>query len=156
MSRVHSVGFRFAGVVLLVVLPALVGCGKRTGVVTGKVTYQNQPLTSGAVIFHGTDGRVDSGAIDSEGRYTIPQAPIGPARVTVQVGQSGPVPRVSGPGRTAAAKHPGDAKAGTHPSKAGAPQGKPLVIPPKYQDPTQSGLTWTVTGGNQTYDIKLE
>jgi hypothetical protein len=145
------------GVVLLLVLPALAGCGKRTGFVSGKVTYQGRPLTSGSVTFHGADGRTDSGSITPEGNYTVPQAPVGTAKVTVLVRPSRPgrLPQ-EGPAKETP-KHPGEGKAGKHPSAGPAAQaGRPQVIPKKYEDPNQSGLTFTVTTGKQTIDIPLE
>jgi len=128
----------------------MAGCGKRTGVVTGKVTHQGTPLTSGAVVFHGPNGQSDSGNIDAQGNYTVSQAPIGPVKVTVDPGPARlPPPRNTGPRKES--KHPGE--------KEGAPPPPPprrVVIPEKYKDPNQSGLTFTVTGGQQTFDIKVD
>src|SRR5262245_47087761 len=141
------------GVVALLFLPPLAGCGKRTGFVSGKVTHQGQPLTSGAVIFHAADGRSDSGNIDREGNYTISQAPVGPVKVPVDTGPARPVPppKITAPGKDPP-KHPGD-KAGANPPAA--PPRK-VVIPEKYKHPDQSGLTFTVTGGKQTFDFKVD
>jgi hypothetical protein len=34
--------------------------------------------------------------------------------------------------------------------------GKHVAIPPRYQDPEKSGLTYTVRAGPQTHDIDLQ
>jgi hypothetical protein len=136
---------------LLVVLLSLTGCGgKRTGFVTGKVTYQGRPLTSGAITFHGEDGRTDSGAINAEGNYVVPNAPTGAVKVTVvvRVVKSIAPPR-SGPGGTAT-KHPDEGK------QPRAPAVVPVVIPARYEDPDKSGLTFQVRAGKQTIDVPLE
>jgi hypothetical protein len=46
-------------------------------------------------------------------------------------------------------KRPGSEEA--HP-----PAGHYVNIPNKYRDPTESGLTYNVVPGSQTFDIKLE
>jgi hypothetical protein len=152
MSRVLAARFMLCGGLLLLFLSSLVGCGRTTGTVSGKVTHQGQPLTSGAVIFHGADGRSDSGHIDVDGNYTVSQAPVGPVKVTVDTGSARRVspPKITGPRRDNPAKHPGE-KSGTNP----APMRK-VVIPEKYKDPNQSGLTFTVSGRRQTFDIKVD
>jgi hypothetical protein len=126
------------------------GCGQPTGYVTGKVTYQGRPLTSGAVTFHGEDGRVDSGPINSEGNYVVANAPSGTVKVTVVVRQVN---------QKAVSKRGPGAKSPTHPDQAKQPPAetaKPLIIPPRFADPNQSGLAYNVTGGKQTIDIPLE
>src|SRR5262245_45677289 len=137
-------------VVLLLFLPSLAGCGaKKTAVVSGAVTYKGQPLTVGAVTFHGADGRIESANIDPQGNYTMSQAPVGPVTVTVAVSQPrlAPVARDNRPGGKPV-KHPGEEQAG--------PALKPVNIPGKYKDPSSSGLTFTVNQGNQTINLPLE
>jgi hypothetical protein len=136
---------------LLLLLLAPLGCGKRTAFVTGKVTTrQGQPLTSGAVTFHGADGRSDSGNIDSEGNYSVAQAPIGTVKVTVDTGppRTRVPPTIKGPGGKPTA-HPGEKGDKAAPVKR-------VVIQDKYKDPNQSGLSYTVTGGKQTINIEVD
>src|SRR5262245_22036371 len=142
-----------AWVVLFLFVTALPGCGagKRTAHVTGKVTYKDRLVTSGAVTFHGEDGRLDSGQIDHEGNYTVAQAPVGAVKVTVVTARARQAPQ---PGR----RLPGGGKSGEHPGTPpeATTTGKPIVLPKKYQDPEQSGLTYTVAPGKQTIDLRLD
>lgn len=154
MSRTLSGGLRLPVWVVLL-LPVLAGCGgKRTGFVTGKVTFRGQPVTSGAVTFYSEDGRVDSGQLSIEGNYTIAQAPRGVVKVTVVPGQPRPAPKLnkSVPGGVSSVEHPKTEQPPTHGARAGAPPN----FPKKYHDPDKSGLTYTVTGGEQTIDIRLD
>jgi hypothetical protein len=157
MSGVFSTRFPSCRwVLVLLLLSPLVGCGKGTGFVTGKVTYQDKPLPSGSVTFYGANGQTDSSSITAEGHYTIPRAPVGPVKVTVVTGlpPAGPPPVIKGPGGDKPAKHPGEGKTGA-PAGTGSARHH-VVLPRKYEDPEQSGLTFTVTGGKQTIDIPLK
>src|SRR5262245_8421596 len=154
MSFVRAVRFRLGGVVLLSFLTAFVGCGRAPGTVSGKVTYQGQPVTSGAVIIFGADGNADSGRIDHKGDYTVHQAPSGPVKVVVIPGKPArtmpalPLDRATGRPKEPPAKDRGGVLVAPPPGKGDFPQ--------KYQDPDQSGLTFTVRGGRkQAFDIAL-
>jgi hypothetical protein len=61
------------------------GCGGDVprGRVSGKVTLNNRPLTAGQVLIIGDNKRSGSAVIQPDGTYTIPDAPVGPAVVTV-------------------------------------------------------------------------
>src|SRR5262249_59053460 len=65
------------------ILLAVCACGSETATVTGKVTFQDKPVTSGSVVFYGDNGQVDSGLLDAEGKYTIARAPVGVVKVAV-------------------------------------------------------------------------
>ena len=107
-----------------------VGCesgGPATGSVSGKVTYEGQPLTAAFVTF--VDDEIGSGAsakLDASGNYHIPSVLIGEYTVAVQ---NMPPP----------------------------PGGKfvELDIPDKYQDLESSGLTATVEEGKNIADFSL-
>jgi hypothetical protein len=115
----------------------LFGCGSKPGSVSGKVTYQGKPLTSGLVIFIDKDGRVSQPAgIEVDGSYVADNVPLGPVAVCVE----------------------------THPLSGGdggpnAPQDQPrpryVPLPAKYKDAKQSGLTLDVKPGPNVYDIEL-
>src|SRR5712692_7061457 len=77
-SRALAVG------VVLVLLPAVAGCGARTGAVSGKVTFNGRTVSFGIVAFIGPDGGVASSQIESDGSYRIAAAPVGPVKITVQ------------------------------------------------------------------------
>jgi hypothetical protein len=132
------------------------GCGiggKPTATVTGQVTYNGTPLSGGAITFHGEGGNVRSGYVDAGGMYTIVGAPVGPVTVTVVAAQPTAPPDAGGAGSKGGSK-----TAAKHPSgKTGGPiVGSGVTIPPKYQDKSQSGLSYTLTSGKQTIDIPLK
>ncbi|MEA1951645.1 MAG: hypothetical protein U9N87_09680 [Planctomycetota bacterium] len=126
------------GLSLLVLL--LNSCGGRpTGVVSGKITYNNQPLSLGTVAMIAEDGTVASGMI-SDGRYKVEEVPVGPAKIMVHVYPPSPM------------MHPPTGPA------AGAKQKPRLTfvpIPDRYTDASRSGLTYTVAKGPQTHDLVL-
>ena len=119
---------------LLVCMSWTVGCGPAEpprGSVSGKVTYNGQPLASGAVAVIVT--LIDEGAgegasarIDSSGNYHIPTILAGEYAVAVY----------------------------NEPPQPGGKVVK-LDIPDKYQDVLSSGLKVTVKEGKNTADLKL-
>jgi hypothetical protein len=137
------------GLVAALLLLATVGCGRKTGSISGKVSYNGKPLPSGSVAIYGEAGGVASSQIEGDGSYTIQRAPLGPAKLTVVTPRPHAQPRRSGRDR-APSKGPGGEQ------RAAAPEPKPVAIPEKYQDPQQSGLTYTVKPGDQTFDIDLK
>jgi hypothetical protein len=127
---------------LLAILVCVGGCGSSTPVVRGKVTYKNNPVTSGEVRFlseTGLPGR--AGLISSAGTYEIRDAPLGDVKVAV-----------------ISYKSAGAAKAtvGEKGKKSGSRPGFESAIPAKYADFAISGLTYTVTSGSQSFDIELK
>jgi len=131
-----------AGVaVVLLASLAAAGCGggRNVAPVSGKVTYAGEPLANGTVAFVGEDGRTDSSPLKEDGSYLIAKAPIGPVKIGVQTFP--PSPMVIRP----------DAP----PSAATKPNLKYVRLPPRYNDPNKSGLTYTVQPGPQTHDIPL-
>ena len=132
---------------LAIVLVAL-GCGPSTATVTGTVTFRGRPLPAGTVVFHGPDGRTGH-ALIADGRYTVEAAPLGPVRISVRAhaGRPAGMPGLNGKVPPA----PKEAAAGIE----GPPDGKHVPIPPRYQDPETSDLTYTVRAGDQTHDVDL-
>jgi hypothetical protein len=57
----------------IVLISAVVGCSGSAASVSGKVTLDGQPLTTGYVSFHpdGTGGAPANGQIDAQGRYSL-------------------------------------------------------------------------------------
>ena len=58
------------GRALLPVLAAC-GCGRSEATLRGRVTVQGKPLTTGTVLFLGSDNRVATGSIGPDGHYNI-------------------------------------------------------------------------------------
>jgi len=87
ISRIHEgcemrKRYRSHGLAFVVVLLA-VGCGSRTGDVSGKVLYKGKPLSGGSVTFFHSKG-ASSSRIDNDGSYTVFKVPVGEAKITVQ------------------------------------------------------------------------
>jgi hypothetical protein len=114
------------------------GCGAPNGNVTGRVTHKGKPLTSGTVTFLTAGNKVFTSQIASDGSYTVLKLPAGPVQIGVQIPPAFTYDDPQMPSASPAA-------AAT----------QPITIPPKYHDPSTSGLTLDVTGANQTHNIEL-
>lgn len=135
--------------VVFLVLVLMAGCGNPKGSVSGKVLYQDKPLTGGYVTFIQEKGPSLSAKIQSDGQYRIDKVPLGEVKITVQPesatgaaqGYSEKQPRLP--------KSPGDME------KMLRPQTQ-IRFPQQYSDPEKTGLTYTVTKGSQEHDIVLK
>ncbi|MCS7238681.1 MAG: carboxypeptidase-like regulatory domain-containing protein [Thermoguttaceae bacterium] len=116
----------------------LAGCGGREAVrqmcsVEGTVTYQGKPVTGGFVVFTNLPARVvQSGQLDSEGRYRIPEIPVGDYQV-----------------------HLGDPPPPAPDEAGAADRPQPLNVPNKYKSASTSGLTAKLSPGKNTCDFTL-
>ena len=73
--------------VVAVGLAALAGCSRSgTSTFHGKVSYGDQPVTSGVIYFLGPapDMRMGMGTIHDDGTYTATDVPVGQVRVSFQ------------------------------------------------------------------------
>jgi hypothetical protein len=94
----------------------------------GRVTLDGQPFTAGSVVFVGSAGSTVA-EIQSDGSYHATNVPLGAVRVLL------------------APSGPSGARAG----RGAAPR----PAPPRYQSANTSGLTLTVSSGDNPYDIVL-
>lgn len=128
-------------------LLAGVGCGAQPSRVTGKVTFDGQPLPAGRVTFlcDGQGRPAITAAITETGAYEIAHAPVGRARLSVQTfkPRSKPAPIL----------HP---VTGALIPDEFAETGPYVAIPDRYRSPQDSGLECTIVPGPQTFDIVLE
>lgn len=125
------------------------GCGKpaTTASVTGNVTVAGKPVTGGMVRFYANDGRSVGGQIDSSGRYSVADAPLGANKVTVVTSH---LKGTGKPDRFAdMSKPPEDALPD--------PQAPPVYveIDASYESVDSTNLTVTVTGGENSIDLNL-
>jgi hypothetical protein len=129
----------------------LVGCGAPPKAsVSGTVRFKGQPLPSGTVLFHGADGRVEHSLISAEGKYTIEDAPLGLARITVKSHGAAP-PKVPLAGKEAPKMPPELA-----PRPEDLRDSNYVRIPGRYLNPDSSGLRYEVRPGSQAHDIELQ
>jgi hypothetical protein len=139
---------------LLFAITAISGCGGGKGEVSGRVLFKNEPLASGRVTFLCQTGTKE--VFSSEivkGKYTISGVPVGPVKITVETFP--PAPAASVPTKIPGGLPP-DIKGLPEPGAPPAPREKFVAIPPRYGNLGQSGLSYTVTQGEQTHDIPLQ
>ena len=136
----------FPWLLVTAVVATVTGCGVQTGDISGTVSLEGQKLPSGRIVFlcEGGSKPVLMSSI-RDGSYAVNEAPIGPARVTVETFEltTTPVPNmISSPS-------PPDQQA------EGAVGAAYMRIPARYKTPTTSGLTHDVVSGNQSRDFDL-
>jgi hypothetical protein len=96
----------------------------------GRVTLDGRPFTAGTVVFLSPSGSTVA-EIQSDGSYRATNVPLGPVRVLLA---------------------PGGPSAAAPDGRGPAPQQAP---PPRYRSADTSGLTLTVSGGDNPYDIAM-
>ena len=113
---------------------ALAGCsgGKSTmkNEVTGVVSYKGTALPGGSITFYSKKDSAQKATalIGDGGKYTMPNAPEGDCKISVQ---------------------------GPTPSSDSSVKTKPIALPPKYLDPDKSGLSFSVGSGKQEKNFDL-
>ena len=140
MSYIRSLAGAFA-------LFVLAGCGAGTTDVSGSVTYKGKAVTSGFVTFASPSGVAASAEIRGDGTYAATGVPTGPVKVAV-----------GSPDPTTAPAADGGRKAGPKAAtKSPPPKAEGWVpLPAKYGRPEDSGLTVTLSGKPEVYNIKLD
>ena len=136
---------------LLALLVPLGASGCSPGTVTGTVSYNGKMLRGGNVTFISTAGkRSATASIQEDGTYRLDKVPPGEVTVCVETASLKPA-------EGATARHykapPGMQAPGGLDEDPASKHYTP--IPEKYSKPEESGITYTVKGGSQTFDIKL-
>jgi hypothetical protein len=150
------------GARLLFLVPVCVvlasGCTKgnrsANATVSGKVMYNNAPVTGGTLLFHAEGAGLTPVLIKPDGTFVGTDLPVD-KEVTVTVETEILNPNKAKADYGAAAGHPGG---GVSPMPAGTPTGSGgayVKIPHKYTDKTTSTLKKTLKSGNQTWDLEL-
>src|SRR5262249_42747738 len=141
------------------------GCGGPSGVVSGKVSYKGTPLNAGEILFLTEKGQLLRSTIDPEGNYSISKVPAGTVKIGVLPAMQGPpaptVMRGGPPGSGRPPEIPLPKEGGPPPEfrdafKPKAADPKLKDFPQKYKEPETSGLTYSASGGSQTYPIELK
>jgi uncharacterized protein YxeA len=148
---------RLLAVVLLIGVSACASKRIAPGKVTGLVTYKGEPLKSGNLTFHTKDNKGNyQSSLNTDGKYEVFELPVGTHDVTIETESLNPNRKVPTYGGAM-----GKGKAGEQQRvMMGAPDPKTLAerwraIPKKYADPKTSGLTATITAGNQSVNFDL-
>lgn len=128
----------------------LAGCARRADVV-GKVTYEGEPLTSGNVKLYASDGVPRDASINADGTYRFREIPYGPARFAVYCMRAELVEHM----QQLAGRGGRGGEIVTTPDPEIEPEDF-SIIPLRYSDPQQSGLTLEVDGPRCSFDLKLE
>ena len=137
------------------------GCGTKQGTVSGTVYYKGKPLPGGNVRFfpEGQGGSFYS-AIGSDGSYSMSKLPPGSAKITVVYSPENPLAKMKGFNKANAEKgikkQQEIIEAAKGKGGGAAASAETVTLPDKYGDPDKSGLKVDVTGGSQTFDIKME
>ena len=135
------IGFRgLSPFAIAAVALALTSCSSK-GTIRGKVYYNDAPLSSGIVSFVAGTKTVGTGVIQPDGSYEIKNAPTGEVTVVVT------------PGTLTQSSKPGE-KGKSDKSKSD--KSKSPAIPPEYSDPAKSKEKYTITSGDQEYNIHLK
>ncbi len=155
------------GLLIVSLLVIAGGCGGSKGKVSGKVYYKDKPLTVGMVqFFPEKQGGDFSSPIAADGSYSVAKLPPGPAKIAVISNTTNPLssmaPMMRGPANKGM-KGAEEQMKKSKPEGGGGDAGPtPFAatkggesIPTKYNSPDESGLSITVTGGSQSFDIKL-
>lgn len=146
-QTMHQVVSKLICPILILSTVALSGCGSATsehgpvGTLSGKVTFNGEPVKEGVVQFNNPEkGFGGQAVIDEEGNYTVSNDLGGLVTGTYQISVVPPMIEKSfGPD--------------TPPSEV--PKEMPN-IPKKYHYPNTSGLSFQVKEGENTFDIEMK
>jgi hypothetical protein len=123
------------------------GCGASKGDLIGTVKLKNgSPLQGGSILVQSASGENIGGSIEADGKYQVLAIPAGLCKISIAADNSADVEyfkALSAGGRGGEKKGP-------------APNAPKPKINTKYNDFTLSGLSTTIKGGKNTYDIALE
>lgn len=136
----------FAVVSMLVIIP---GCSEEQPLVlpdaslSGKITFKGKPVPHALIIVQ-SEQRAATGFADAFGTYQVNHVDAGPVKIGVNTD--------AGRGHMRGA----EMAAGQTDDKSAKPSF--IDVPKKYFDPTNSGLTFTVSDpkGNNSHDIELK
>ncbi|WP_237228003.1 carboxypeptidase-like regulatory domain-containing protein [Rubinisphaera sp. JC750] len=135
---------KYCSAILAVTLLCVAGCGGSSepqGTLSGKVTYNGEPVSEGVVIFSSSGASFGAQAdIEEDGSYTLSTYEGGVPPGTYEVAVLPPTI--------------------TLPDTEDSPGGEALKevdnIPQKYRSTQSSELTVTINEGSNTFDIAME
>lgn len=145
---------------LMLCLPLVglsVGCGGRTGTVSGEVTYQGKPVPGGFVTFRPFDASANSVSytLERDGKFRV-ELPVGEVHICIDNREFEPRPAVTAP-KLPGMNLPPEVLSGMEQSAKASRlvSDRWVKLPDKYYQIETSGLTYTVTPGAQEFNIVL-
>jgi hypothetical protein len=150
---------RYLVLLLTLFLLSAPGCGSSSrpdaASLSGKITYKNNPVTGGNIIFHTESGGSPPWGINSDGTFTAADLPLGNVEVTIDTEVVNPNRKTPQYGD----KKGGDKNRGERfspmPEGAKSATGTYVKIPARYSVKGKSGLTVTLTKGRNQKDFEL-
>ena len=136
---------------LLCALLGAAGCGPslpETVPVRGKVTWKGRPLGDGTVVFQPQPGQIAEGLPERPATGYL--RPDGTFELTTFRAGDGAVPGVYGVAIHSYLSEPAASEDDEHPSEY------VWRIPPRYGDPSQTGLTVEVPAGEEVVEVAFE
>ncbi|QEG36379.1 hypothetical protein [Bythopirellula goksoeyrii] len=127
--------------VAILLLSMVTGCGPKSARISGKVTLQDVPITTGTIAFISKNGKVTSGNIEN-GNFVVVGAQVDP-NTSVTVTSHTPSPMMQPP-------------QGPMKSVSDEPQLKYVPIPDRYGNSDSSDLKCEVVEGEQKIDFDLQ
>jgi hypothetical protein len=151
IQRSVKTGF---GLAVAAAVVAICGCAAGSGTLSGKVTFKGKTVASGNVLVVGADGIARSSKIETDGSYTVPDVPVGEAKISVNSPNPVPDPVVVAAANTGA-KRGGRSQQNPITSTPTSDPKLWFPLPEQYADPQTSGLTAKVQKGQTVHNIDL-
>jgi hypothetical protein len=148
---------------LLVAVAAALGCSSSGNPnaparVSGKLTYNNQPIKAGNMLLHTPDGVAYPAQISPDGTYSATDVPTGELVVTIDTEPLSPKSTKKGAQEESMRMKQMQGMEQRRPAGAdpGAdPTANYIKIPAKYASPKTSPVKVTLSAGKQSKDINL-
>jgi hypothetical protein len=152
------------GLFTAVLLGLMVGCAREhptaPAKISGRVVYQNKPVTGGTIMFTSGSQGVYRATLDANGAYEIVDMPTGEMVITVETESLNPKNKAPdyGGGKGAkmyAERMAAERKRGAPIAQQAAAAGQYRKIPEKYGNPKTSPLSMTLEPGRQVKEVVL-
>jgi hypothetical protein len=132
------------------------GCGDvPRSKIHGTIKYQGKPLTNATVTFFSSDNMTHMAILNPDGTYTVDRVPRGKVKVCIQSDVPRPAskgnPKPKGFGEVPAETKDGKRDPVPEEAKATWP-----ILPPNYNDPDKSGLSFELKEADQEWSVELK
>ena len=103
--------------------------------VSGTVTYEGKPVTSGLLKFSGPNGAYSAAVLGDGGKYSITDVVPGETKIGVMESPQG---------------------SGSSSGAKSGPAAAPVSLPEKFRDPEKSGVKYLITAEMKELNIELK